>query len=131
MELLPYSPERDDMNILGCWRQRENLDFPINLLPETGYVAQSVRGFIGAVFLYETNSEIAWVAWPVTNPNASSEERNTALELLFAKMEEVAKEKGYKFVLTTTKNAKVSKRLVNNKWVVGDTEVTQYIKKVV
>ena len=57
-----------------------------------------------AGFLYFTNSKAVLLEWIISDPNYKESNRKEALELLITTAEQVAKEKGFKYIFTIGRN---------------------------
>ena len=77
--------------------------------------------------LYETDSDFAFLAFPVSNKGVKRPENG--LEELFKEIEKYAKSKGYSLLFTTSNTPAVEDSLKNCGWGLGDIGVNQYTKQ--
>jgi hypothetical protein len=73
------------------------------MLPENGtggFMVEKNNKPIIAGFLYTTNSKVAWVEWVVSDPDYRESDRKQAMELLINGIENVAKNSGFKVILS-------------------------------
>lgn len=128
VSIVPYEPKLHDKYVKHWWTERKNIDFPVEILPSAGYAALKDGDPIALLFRYDTNSSLCWAAWPVASLQVSAEERDKTLNALFVKLEQDAKDLGYKKVFTTTGIPKVAERLKKLGYWKGDDGITQYLK---
>ena len=80
---------------------------PKEFLPDNGtggiMVCSSNKPVV-AGFLYFTNSKAVLLEWIISDPNYKESNRKEALELLITTAEQVAKEKGFKYIFTIGRN---------------------------
>ena len=79
---------------------------PVEILPtDTDLVVEYEGEKICAGFIYLTNSKIAALEFTIANHDTNKEIRRHAITLLLTKLIELAKNKGYKFIFSSTNNA--------------------------
>jgi hypothetical protein len=101
----------------------------LRALPERGYIAScdSIDVFCG--FLYLTDSLFAHPEWIISNKEVKDKDkRKQALKLLFAKMEEEAKELGHSIFLMSVKHPLLLKSLKEVGFEQTDKNMTNLIK---
>lgn len=115
---------RKDLPIIQqWWKQRLDINFNLEILSDFGYMVDNNA----ALFLYPVmGSKVAWLGWPISNPETSKEDRDKALNCLFDIIHKEAKELGFKYIWTTSGVSPVQERLVKQNYVVGDTNINQY-----
>ena len=131
MNVEAWDPARHMSTVLGWWHSRHGIDFAPELLPTTGYLALTDTTPIAACFIYLTNSKVALIGWPITNPESSKQERHVSLMLLFDILHKVAKEAGCTLVMSYSGVPAIQKRLSDLGYLEGDMEVKQYVKGIV
>lgn len=129
MNIVPYEPEIHDDYVRYWWALRQGVEFPVDILPSTGYAALKDGSPVALLFRYDTNSSLCWATWPIASLELTQEERDKTLNALFGKLEKDARDLGYKKVFTTTSIPKVAERLIKLGYLQGDTEITQYLKE--
>jgi len=118
-----YSPE-DYSTVCTWWAARGWPCLPEVLLPQTGIVVQD----IAAGFVYKTNSSLALMEWIVTNPKASSEDRNQGLSLLLDGCISLAKELGSTMIITSLSDKGLIERYSKHGFMATDTEMTNMVR---
>ena len=110
----------------------EQVGFPVihkAFLPQNVFVATNDKGDdTYCCFFYETDSALAWLAYPTSNTDVSKEDREGGLEFLFHHMENYARMKGYFLLFTTSDTPNVEAALINKGFMNGDKGVNQYLK---
>lgn len=109
------SVQLSDSTLSNVWRIARGVPVvPEGALPPTGYVACREDGFpLAAMWLYLSNSKLAYLAWPVTNPEAGVREASEALKLLFAQLCLTALDAGATYVVATSASRGLTKLLVD------------------
>lgn len=113
--------------VYAQWMQKR--DFPVwdkILLPDDAFVAYRGEEPICCAWLVLTNSALAWLAFPGSNPLAL--DRRNALEVVFRHMADYARGIGSAMVFTTSNTPSVQSALLGSGFDVGDTNVQHYIK---
>jgi hypothetical protein len=108
----------------------KTVSFPVIpevILPENVFVLSEKGVDLYSVFFYQTDSALGYLAYPARNPKYPKKEG--ALPLLFKKVEEYAREKGFFLLFTTSPIANVQDALLESGFVEGDIQVTQYFKQ--
>ena len=131
IRLVPYKEAAHGELVSGWWRARFDQPLPLDVLSESGYVAFN-RGSgrpIAALWLYPIKgSKVAWIGWPLADPESNKEERTAALDALYDIIHVRAKEAGYRYIWTTSNTPPVESRLKGYGYVIGDKNVNQYWK---
>lgn len=83
-------------------------------LPKTGFVSLVDRKPIIAGFLYSMDADIGWLAWIVSDPESSNDERTAGMKALMDAIKKAAKEKGMKSIFTPSNYPSLIQRLVDN-----------------
>ena len=83
---------------------------------------------IVAGWYVKTNGRTALVEWIVKNPKAKVKEFIKALNLLCESIETMAKNDGYKMLLTFLENNKLKKFMERNQYYKGDIGLDTYVK---
>ena len=84
---------------------------PITSLPLNMIVIYNKDIPLAAGFIYQTDSDIAWLEWIVASHTAKKEERSKALDLLIDSGKVAAQMLGHSVVFTCSKNQSLSHRL--------------------
>lgn len=122
----------DYEQLVEWWKQWKWSPPTREMLPDNakGGIMVSKNGInICAGFIYNTNSSIAWCEYIVSNQEYREKDRKEALQELINAITEIARAGGFNVVFTSTNNVHLLKRLDECGYVVGDTGVTQLIKK--
>lgn len=103
--------------------------FSYPILPETAFVCYNEdKEVLYSMWIYQTDSHLLWIAFPVSNLEIKHEDRIGAFDFLIGEIEKWAKRQNYLFILTTTGNESVVSALENNEFKIGDTNVDHYYK---
>ena len=100
----------------------------LSILPENVYVYSDEGIYTHCVFVYETNSAICWLSFPVANPFI--DKGRGRLSDLFLKVENLMKDRGYSIMFTTSSTPKVKGVLNSLGYLMGDENVNHYFKTV-
>ena len=113
--------EQDYELLATWWTRRNGSPPPLNMLPDTGVIAECPEGFpVACAFLYEiSNAPIAIVEWEATNPDCSSPMKALrGLHMVFDFFEKYCKDKGFQFVITWVLPGRGDGRLLERrKWI--------------
>lgn len=102
---------------------------PIPILPKTVFIVSNDGEDLYCMFFYHTDSRLAWIAYPTSNPFVEKAKREGALDYLTLEVEKYAKEEGYYLLFTTSPVKPVQDCLMRVGFVVGDETVNQYYKQ--
>lgn len=83
-----------------------------------------------AIFIYTTNSPLAWAEWFISNPDSKKTDRAEAMEAIMALAEIEAKRDGVKAFFVATQNTGLIKNLTRLGYNVTDTAQTHLIKAI-
>lgn len=128
MRLEGYSEEKHGQMLQQWWHSKHALDFNLDLLSETGVLAYVEDVAIAAAFLYLTNSKVAWIGWPVSDPESSKELRDVALNEIFENLHQTARDYDYTLIWTVSGIPALQKRYEELGYLLGDENVNQYFK---
>ena len=129
MDIVPWDVDKYQQKVLEWWDSRQGVDFPVHFLPDTGRVAVLAGRPIAACFIYLTNSRVAHISWPITDPETHPEVRSEAINMCIEALHKLAKECDYKHVWTTSGIPKLQDRFEELGYMVGDLNINQYIKE--
>lgn len=120
---------KDFYPILEYWWERHHFTaVSRGILPPEVFVVSKGETPIYSMFLYETNSGLCWIAWPLSNPDVSKTEKEGGLDFLIKKVSEYAKEKGFIVSFTTSPVRPVQESLKREGYQEGDVKVNHYLK---
>lgn len=131
MILHQYNPDYHNGFIQKWWESRQDIDFPVGLLPDIGKVMYDEEHPVAAAFLYTTNSKIAWVGWPISDPESDKDIRDEALDRIFRNLHDLAKQKKHTMIWSTSGIPSLQERLERLGYIVGDKGINQYFKELV
>jgi hypothetical protein len=101
---------------------------PAECLPtETGLVIEHEGQKICAGFIYLTNASICALEFVIANFNTDKEIRREGITLLLTNLIELATNKGYKFIFSSTNNAGLALRFRKQGFIRTD-KVYNYLK---
>lgn len=102
---------------------------PVDMLPEHLFVTYNSSGELTHfMFIYHTNSNLCWLAFPVSNPNLSKEDRKGCLEGMMKASVEYCKQMGFRYIFTTSPVESIQSKLTSVGFELGDEGVNHYIK---
>lgn len=110
----------------------DKIPFPpvhLSLLPENVFIVSNEGQDLYSIFFYNTDSALAYLAYPTSNKSVPKEKREGALEFLMKGVESYAIEQGYYLTYTTSPVIQVQIALLNSGYVEGDMQVNQYFKE--
>lgn len=112
------------------WLDSQN--FPqINkeILPENCFVAYVDEIPCYCIWVYFTDSKLAWIAFPASNKNVSYKKKQGGLDYLINYVCDYLKRKKILTVITTSGTENVIKVLEKSGFEIGDSQINHYIKK--
>jgi hypothetical protein len=115
--------------VKAWWHSRQSVDFHERMLPDCGFVAYEQDRPVAMAFLFTTNSKIAILGWPVSDPESDKQVRDKALNEVFKTLHFLARQKGFEIAWTTSGIPALQKRYENLGYVVGDGNINQYHKE--
>ncbi len=132
MQLETRELKKQDRPTLEKWWKDWGWDGPINedFLPETGYIVEKNNQPIVSIFIYETNSGVGALGWPLSNKDYREDDRGYAIEMLIKSAEEGWKQKGGKFLFFWGNSTNLNNNLMENGFIEGDTNYSHLIKKI-
>ena len=105
------------------------LDTPrIELLPTNGVAIYKDEVLLGSMFIYSTDSKLAWIAYPLFEYNYRLKDRKELIDKLYDYTLFVVEYLGFATVITTSSHRSVLKSLNERGFITGDEGVTQMIK---
>ena len=121
-----------EINLIMKWWSQQGDGINPEFLSDFGYMVDVDSVPTCACFLYPIlGSKVAWIGWPISDPESKKEDRDLALNLLFARMHTDALEMGYKWIWTTSGLEHVQGRLKRLGYIEADTNINQYWKELV
>jgi len=106
--------------------------FPLinkEVLPENVFVLYSDEVPCYSVWVYYTDSKLAWLAFPSSNKNVNYKNKQGGLPFLFNHVCDYLKRKKMLTAFTTSGTENVIKALEETGFDVGDSSISHYIKK--
>lgn len=103
---------------------------PLKSLPETIYVVSYTGVSLYAIPLYRTDSDLCWIGFPTGNKKAPKEFKEKALEFLMEVVEDSAKTRGFKTIITTSATPKLMKLFGDRGFEVSDEGTNYYTKNI-
>lgn len=100
------------------------------ILPENTFVVYRDDTPIYTTCIYWTDSKLAWLAWPISNKNASHKLREGGLVVLTNHIINYAKKKGLKMIITTSNTDSIVRSLESTGFELGDRNVDHHIKMI-
>lgn len=122
------------------WCKGHNFDvISPSILPKYTFVIEDVREIkentwehtpLYSICFYNTDSNLAWVGWELSNPTVSRELKKGALKELFLEIERYAKNLNYQLIFTTSNTKPVEDVMLSLNYNLGDEGVNHYIKSI-
>ena len=109
----------------------EEKGFPVNIRENLGkrvFVCYRQRTPIYCCFLFETDSKMALVGYPISNRSIPFNLREGGLEFMFGRMSEILEKKGYTKIWTTSGTKPIMETLDKEGYINADPNVNVYIK---
>ncbi len=105
-----YVPE-DYFQIMDWWVKRtEGEPIEAQYLSDIGFIVDG----LAAVFLFTTNSKVAYIDFLISNPEAPHQDSQMALDTVVQACISRAKKEGFRVLLGSTSRAYVCNRAVKN-----------------
>ncbi len=103
-----------DYEVLVKWWKAYNFKSPPtkDILPENGkggLIIEKNNKPIAACFIYDTNANVSWMAWPISDPQYRQEDRDLLIETLLIAAEQISISMGNKLMMSIGR----SKSMVN------------------
>lgn len=98
------------------------------VLPKIGFISQSEKEKLCAVWIYQSDAVITWLEWLVSNPKADKEDRKQAIDPVIKRALWTAKDLGYTKVYTSVKHPLLNDRYKKLGFQETDSGVTQLIR---
>jgi hypothetical protein len=102
-----FLKEDDYDDLCGWWTAWRWTAPPRDFLPENGcggLMVEKEGVKVVAGFIYFTNSAIAWSEFIISNFDYKNKDRKEAIKILIHELNEIAKNKGCKYIYTVVKN---------------------------
>lgn len=116
--------------IEGWWNAQGSYPPKPEQLPSTGFIVEESGTPVCAGFLYRTDSSICVFEFVVSNPEATKEQRDTALSYLIESAKEWAESEGFNLIYTSVGIPKYVSRLKYSGFVEADREQTHLFYEV-
>ena len=103
-------------------RMGNGLEFPVDLLPETGLTVTGEGGkrLCAVVVYFEKTSPVAYIGWIATNPCNTLEESANSIVFGIREAVDYARRNGARHLLTTTGNRGINRIFDRQGFVSGD-----------
>jgi len=121
--------DKDYRELESWWISRGVTGASEDMLP-SGLVYEKEGKPIAMVFLYVTDSRVAFVEWLTTRPNLSIAEAREAGDALESALEVLAKDKGCIYILGWVREGMMVKEAIRNGYALGDSQVTHIFKEI-
>ena len=99
------------------------------VLPENVFVCSVDEVPCYCIWIYFTDSKLAWIAFPASNPNVSYKKRVNGLSYLINYVCDYAKKKKILSIITTSGTESVIESLIKNQFEIGDRNINHYTRK--
>tara|TARA_R100000544_G_scaffold36890_1_gene26237 strand:+ start:284 stop:691 length:408 start_codon:yes stop_codon:yes gene_type:complete len=126
--------DTDYDNILVGWWEAYGFSAPAKeFLPDNargGIMVYDGERPVCAGFIYETNSLTAWSEWIISDKTYKGKDRGNSISLLLQSLEELARDKGFKFIFANNNNKALVRHYKKNGYTVGCTNSTEVVKAI-
>lgn len=122
--------EADYTEVAKWWVAHGWQPVPPGSLPIIGMIVESPKNKLCAGWIYQTDSDIAWLEWVVGNPEADKMERSEALDMLVQSLLRAAKERGHSAIFTTLRHERLIERYKKHGFKVTDENMTCMIGRI-
>lgn len=95
-----YDQKKHFPLVFKWWRKHRGVSVDINAISPVGLVAYAGEDPLAIAWLFLSNSKLAQIGWPVTNPDSPLAMKSEAVELLIEALGLLAKNCGYKRLIT-------------------------------
>ena len=134
LNIHPLKPTDYEEVLCNWWKDWRWTPPPQDFLPDNGKGGLMVYdGDVPVVagYLYNTNSNVVWVDWVISNINYKDRNnRKMAIQLLILALEEQAKQLGKNILYALVKNKSLIKVYKDLGYVQGDMYNTELIKRI-
>lgn len=111
------------------WLLRQNHQLAESAVSDYGFMALLDEKPLCAMFFYPTlGSDLAYLGWPISNPTTSKAERTSGLALVHEAIENLAKEMGYRALVSYPSTDAMKTRMQQFGYQLGDKQCDNYIK---
>lgn len=134
LNIHPLKPTDYEEVLCNWWKDWRWTPPPQDFLPDNGKGGLMVYdGDVPVVagYLYNTNSNVVWIDWVISNINYKDRNnRKMAIQLLILALEEQAKQLGKNILYALVKNKSLIKVYKDLGYVQGDMYNTELIKRI-
>lgn len=117
-------------DIFSAWLITQS--FPLinkDILPENVFVCYIDEVPCYSVWVYFTDSKLAWLAFPASNKNVKYKKKQGGLKFLFNYVCDYLKKKNMITAFTTSGTESVIKALEETGFEIGDSNISHFIRK--
>lgn len=118
--------DKDYPVVCEWWKGYDWPEIPYTMLPINGLIIDNTC----AGFLYQTDSDLAWIEFIVGNPTIDKNKRAEGLEQLIGGLKDKAKELGFKTVFTATRHERLVDRFKEKGFHISDKNMTHMIGRI-
>lgn len=124
-----YTPE-DYETVCRWWTEWGWPCLPTDSLPDLGMIGLLNDEPKACAWLYQTDSSLAWVAFPISTKKLRGKQRHQVLDYMLCALCDLAKVRGFKFVNALTNSASLGARYERLGFGAFDQNITHYLKEV-
>lgn len=130
MQAVRYKPDQDYPTVKAWWQIHGWTPMPPESLPAVGLMVAQGEHKLVAGWLYNTDTNIAWIEMIISNPLCDKIERDKALNLLIDGLISEAKQLKKSIIFTSCQHPGLIERYKAHGAVVGDTGMTNLIWRI-
>lgn len=131
MIIKPFDKNTDYDTIVNWWKDHNWTPVPIDALPLIGYIVGNGNIQYCAGFLYQTDSSFSIMEFIISNKHIDRDIKNIALDLLIDTLVKSSENLGYKYIHTSVQHPKLMKRYEQHGFIATDSNMTNYLRRVV
>lgn len=130
MKVRPFNMETDYETVSGWFEQHGGKPVPSVYLPPTGLVIEDEDNMYGAVWVYLSGTQLAWIEWLVSNPETPLRARYQALKTLMREAVTIGVGAGCTAFFTSVAEAGVRRFYEKMGFSVTETGMTNMVMRV-
>ena len=120
--------EYDLVMLREWWKAHDWLPPHSYMMSPTGILVSNNDVPIVAGWYIQTNSLTALAEWIIKNPKATKKECSSAFDVLYDTIENLARQDGYKMLITFLNHPKFEEYLSSREYIQGDIALNTYMK---
>jgi len=124
MQIMKFDKDKHYDTICSWWEKHQWPKIPLTMLPQTGYIVDDLC----AGFLYQTDSNIAWLEFIISNPESTKDDRSKALDILIDRLSEDARGMGFTMIFSSINHSNLINKYEKNGFNIADKNMTNMVR---